>query len=96
MSSTFAIALLAAFIVVGLFKERIHDTEKYRRSLGLFLTSLILVFAVPQVLVIGATIAFVTIPVGTIFGFCSVFVLCRSLVSPDSIKDQNSDRSRAE
>ena len=38
----------------------------------------------PVVLVIGATVAIVTIPVGTILGFCSVFVLCRSLVSPDS------------
>ena len=91
MSSTFVIALLAAFIVVGLFKERIHDKKKYHHGLGLFLASLILIFAVPQVFVIGAYLAMVTIPVGTILGFCSIFVLCRSLVSPASIKDQNSD-----
>ena len=91
MSSTFAIAVLIAFVVVGLFKERIRDEKRYHHSLGLFLTYLILVFAVPHVFAIGATIAIVTVPLGMILGFCSVFVLCRSLVSPAPIKDQSPD-----
>ena len=93
MSFIFAIVLLAAFVIVGLFQERIHDKKKYHRSLGLYLASLILVFAVPLVFVVGATVGIVTIPVGTILGFCSVFVLCRSLVSPDLTKGQGSDDS---
>lgn len=64
---------------------------KYHRGLGLYLTYLILVFAVPQVIAIGATIAIVTIPVGMILGFCSVIVLCRSLVSSASTEDESSD-----
>ena len=93
MTSIFAVSLLAAFVAVGLFQERIHDKEKYHHSLGLFLASLILVFAVPRVFVIGASVAIVTTPLGTVLGFCSVFVLCRSLVSRDSIKDPGLDNS---
>jgi len=87
MWPTFAIAVLIAFVVVGLHKERIHDISTYHRGLGLFLASLILVFAVPKVLVIGPAAAAVTVPVGTILGFCSVFVLCRALVSTSASQE---------
>ena len=56
MSSVFAAILLAAFVVVGLFKERIHDKKAYECGLGLFVASLMLVFAVPQVIVVGAAV----------------------------------------
>ena len=69
MSSTFATTVLIAFVVVGLYKERIHDEKRYHHSLGLFLTHLILVFAVPQVFAVGPTIAIVAVPLGMILGF---------------------------
>ena len=52
------LAVFAAFVVVGLFQERIHDKKKYHHSLGLFLASLILIFAAPRVFFIGGPIAF--------------------------------------
>ena len=83
MSTAFAIALFAAFVAVGVFRDRLRDHKRYHHSLGLYLACLILVFVVPQVYVVGTVAAIVTVPVGTILGFCSAFILCRALVSPE-------------
>ena len=82
MTTSFAITLSVALIAVGLSGERLKDRARYHHSLGLYLSSLILLFVAPQIIAIGVYVSIVTVPLGMLLGFCSMFVLCRSLVPP--------------
>jgi hypothetical protein len=77
------VVLPLAFLVLGVFRQRIVRVDQYWMALNCWVIAMILYYPVSGLFMIGAYLSIVVQPAALVIGFFSVYRLCVSLF-PDS------------
>jgi hypothetical protein len=69
-----------AFLVLGVFRQRIVRTDQYWNALKCWLAAMILYYPVSELFFIGVFLSYGTRPAGFVMAIITVYKLCMALV----------------
>jgi hypothetical protein len=85
----YSLLLAVAFLVLGVFRQKLGGIGQYWKALNFWVAALILYYPVSNFFGVGVYLSIIARPTGFILGLVSLYLLCMALVQDSRNLSEN-------